>query len=173
MLNEAEWSRCIVVLESVFCVQPETKHDLYFELLSDYNYRELKASIIRCAKELRAYPNIMDIIDRMPGRIDAKSQSKIAWMNVLKAATSSKSCDGDYMPASGWQPNGHTLTDVELAACGGLRGLRLIMEQSEIPSELSFRERDFCDHYAAVVAQSNVGQGRVMGTETKQLLGKD
>lgn len=158
MLNEAEWSRCIAVLESVFGVQPETKHDLYFELLSDYTYEQLKAAVTRCARELRAYPTIRDIMDRIPGQMDSKSVASAAWMRVLHAATCDNSRYGDYNPNTGWTPNGYGLTPEEMAAAGGPRGLKSILYAAEDPSQLGYAERNFIDHYTAVVAQLAAGR---------------
>lgn len=66
MLDKSAFLKLVVLLEAVFGPQDKGRQIVYLELLEDYDYNDLKVAFTRCAKELKQYPTIKDILDRLP-----------------------------------------------------------------------------------------------------------
>lgn len=69
MTTEHQFAQIVGLLEAGFTVQPKAKHDLYFNVLGDYDFDELKVAVTRCVQEMDRYPVIKEIVERIPSFI--------------------------------------------------------------------------------------------------------
>jgi hypothetical protein len=85
-------------------------------------------------------------MDRLPGRVDARTAAESAWSRALDAAVHGH---GDHSVVSGWMPSGRGLDSEALEAAGGPRGLRRILDVSEDSQQLGWMRREFLDRFLA------------------------
>lgn len=137
-------------------VEVDAKARAYQIALADLADDQLARAVGRCLRECQRFPLPKDILDRVPGRLDPKTEAENAWTRALKSATDGP---GDHNPATGWQPSGHDLDDETLAAAGGQRGLRRILDVSEDTEQLGWTQRAFLARWEAV--RGNVAAGRL------------
>lgn len=57
----------------------------FFNALKQYPLAEVKEALYRCAKEMRFFPMLADITERIPSAIDAKTAAQAAWPIFLNA----------------------------------------------------------------------------------------
>jgi len=149
-------------LEAAFGTQDDARHALYLDMMHDVSDPDFVASSERCVRELRTFPTIRDILDRLPGRLSLEQSAEAAWTRVMAAAFHGPT---SYNPHTGSFPTGEGLDADALDAIGGANGLYRLWEAEDDPQQIGFARRDFIERYrtmGAMGAKGFLSDGRPM-----------
>ena len=155
-------------LEAVFGDQPEAKALIYFDVLKAVDVVALQSAIVSIVQTADKFPMPKQILDNLPGSASPKVAAKAGWMQALDAATNGPFSEFD--PIAGTFPTGDILNDVTFRAIGGVAGLCNLQSIANDATKLSFAERDFCDHFDAIVStEPEAVLSLNLGREQRQL----
>ncbi len=148
MASDKAFLACMADLEVNFGAQPTARHKMLKERFKATPDEDFLAAVLRCNDELRAFPTVRDILDRLPGHLDQNAAAATAWSNVWSAVVNGPFTA--YNPAGGGnRPTGSNLTELEFHAVGGRSGLRSLFDVQEDAEQVGFRRRDFIDAFKA------------------------
>lgn len=154
-MNREEFTAGWALLEGAFGAAETPKARTYWTLLQALlPPGAFLAAAHRCALECVRFPTPKELMDRVPGHVDAKTAAESAWTRALDSAVHGP---GDHSGITGWMPSGRGLDEEALEAAGGSRGLKRILDVSEDASQLGWMRREFLDRFMAQQANRAAG----------------
>lgn len=144
----------IGLLEAAFGPQESPRIKLYMAKLKGTPDADLAAAVDRCVNELRAFPTIRDILDRLPGRLSLEQQAEAAWSRVMKSAFGGPVYHNPY---TGSFPTGEDLDPASLDAIGGTNGLYRLWQAEDDPQQMGFARRDFIERFKTMTQMEVAG----------------